>query len=67
MSKPYDAILLLGVELDAHDQPTRELCLRAKEAADALQQGLSPRIVACGGTLPGHARAEAAVMAELLR
>lgn len=67
MSRGFDAILLLGVELDAHDQPTLELRLRAKEAARAYHRGLSARIVACGGTLPGHARAEAAVMADLLR
>lgn len=67
LSRGFDAILLLGVELDVHDQPTRELRLRVKEAADALHQGRAPRIIACGGTLPGHARAEAAVMAELLR
>ena len=67
MSRGFDAILLLGVALDAHDQPTRELRLRAEEAARAYGEGLAPRIVACGGTLPGHARAEAAVMDGLLR
>lgn len=67
MSRGFDAILLLGVALDAHDQPTGELRLRAKEAARAYGEGQAPRIVACGGTLPGHARAEAAVMADLLR
>ena len=33
--RTYDAILLLGYELDAQDQATPELCLRVKAAAKA--------------------------------
>lgn len=68
MKRNLDAILVLGVELGEGDQPTKELRMRACEAArvwhglgmDALQ------VMACGGILPGHGAAEADVIAELL-
>lgn len=66
MKKKYDAILLLGVELDACDRPTPELRARALEAARRYAEGAAPMIVACGGTLPGHGVSEAQVMARLL-
>lgn len=62
-----DAILLLGVELDQDDRPTEELIARTDAAAKAYAQGLSKKIVACGGKTPGHAICEADVMAHLLK
>lgn len=61
-----DAILLLGVELDADDRPTDELLARADAAARACAAHPEAAVVVCGGVLPGHVRAEADVMAELL-
>lgn len=71
MSGRIDAVLLLGVELDARDAPTQELAARVDAAARAYacleeEQGTAPTLVACGGTLPGHAVAEAEVMEALL-
>ena len=66
MKKQYDAILLLGVELDACDRPTPELRARALEAARRYAEGAAPVIVVCGGILPGHGVSEAQVMARLL-
>lgn len=66
MKKKYDAILLLGVELGERDEPTDELRARVHAAAQAYDAGRAARIVACGGQLPGHERAEADVMARLL-
>lgn len=66
MKKRYDAILLLGVELDACDRPTPEMRARVTEAAYRYAEGAAPVIVACGGTLPGHGVSEAQVMARLL-
>ena len=67
MKKTYDAILLLGVQLDENDQPTDELKARVGEAARQHTAGAAPVVVACGGTLPGHAVSEAEVMARLLQ
>lgn len=67
MSRPFDAIVLLGVELDVDDRPTDELRERVRTAVQAYRQGLSARIVASGGQLPGHARTEAETMADLLQ
>lgn len=64
--RAYDAILLLGVELDDHDRPTDELLARCDAAAEAYRQGLASAIVACGGVIPGHAACEADVMTRLL-
>lgn len=66
MSRAYDAIVLLGVELDGQDQPTQELLLRVQAAERAYAQGLAEVIVASGGTLPGKRISEAAMMARLL-
>lgn len=66
-TKRYDAILLLGYELDACDQAAPELCLRAQAAARAYREGAAKVIVACGGRTPGHSVSEAEVMARLLR
>lgn len=66
---PFDAMAVLGVELDADDMPTQEFCRRVMTAVHAYNKGmLKPegRIVVCGGTLEGHAVAEADVMARLL-
>ncbi|MGN0773994.1 MAG: YdcF family protein [Candidatus Ventricola sp.] len=67
MSRTYDAILLLGYELDGQDRAAQELCQRVQAAASAYVQGQSRVIVACGGAAPGHDITEAAVMARLLR
>ncbi len=64
--RKYDAILLLGYELDAHDRATQELCLRVKAAAKAYQEGYANVIVACGGKTEGHHISEAEVMERLL-
>lgn len=66
MSRRYDAILLLGVQLDERDRPTPELRLRAQAAAGALARSPETPVVVCGGVLPGHEKAEAEVLAELL-
>lgn len=60
------AVLLLGAELDEHDEPTDEMRGRVRLAAQEYRQGDAGVIVACGGILPGHNRAEADVMADLL-
>ena len=67
MSKQYDAILLLGVALKKNDEPTDELRLRAKKAAEVYESlgGCVP-VMVCGGVKKGRKRAEAEVMAELL-
>jgi len=64
--KRFDAIVLLGVELDENDQPTEELIARTDAAANAYEKGLAANIVVCGGRLPGHAVSEADVMERLL-
>ena len=66
MKPPYDAALVLGVELDADDAPTDELTRRVMAAADAYRQAMCSRMVLCGGRLPGHRRAEADVMARMM-
>ena len=67
MSRAFDAIVLLGVELGAQDQPTQELHARVQAAAQAYARGAADVIVASGGRLPGHQAAEATVMVRLLR
>lgn len=66
MNRAFDAIVLLGVELDAQDHPTQELHVRVQAAAQAYARGAAGVIVASGGRLPGHRAAEATVMARLL-
>ena len=66
MKPPYDAALVLGVELDADDAPTEEMARRVMAAARAYRDGACARLVLCGGCLPGHRRSEAEVMARML-
>ena len=66
MRPPYDAALVLGVELDADDAPTEELARRVMAAARAYRGGVCASLVLCGGCLPGHRRSEAEVMARML-
>ena len=62
----FDAILLLGLELDENDCPTPELGVRMYHAVEAWCRYGGPKLVACGGTLPGHKVSEAQVMEALL-
>lgn len=66
MKKCYDAILLLGLKLNADGSPKEELTLRVRKAAQCYQQGLSPLIIPCGGQTPGTPVTEAAVMQDML-
>ena len=71
MSPRIDAVLVLGVALNARDMPTPELIARAQVAAGVVTrlqsaQGGMPTVVACGGVTPGHARSEADALAALL-
>lgn len=61
-----DAILVLGVELDAKDRPTDELAARIGAGLDAMERWPAAPVVLCGGVLPGHARAEADVMRGIM-
>lgn len=66
MSRRVDAILVLGVELDAKDRPTDELAARIGAGLDAMERWPAAPVVLCGGVLPGHARAEADVMRGIM-
>ena len=66
MSRRVDAILVLGVELDAKDRPTDELAARIGAGLDAMERWPAAPVVLCGGVLPGHARAEADVMRGMM-
>ena len=71
MSARFDAVLVLGLQLGAQDEPTPELIARSQAAARAVarlqrKQGETPPVIACGGVTPGHARAEADALAALL-
>ena len=61
-----DAILVLGVELDAKDRPTDELAARLDAGLAAMERWPDAPVVLCGGVLPGHARAEADVMRGMM-
>ena len=72
MSGRFDAVLVLGVALDEQDGPTQEMRARAQAAARAVkrleaERGECPVVIACGGVTLGHARAEADVLAQLLK
>ena len=66
MSRKIDAVLVLGVELDEKDQPTKELLARVNDAAKLYRKEGLPLLL-CGGVLPGHGRSEASVMAEEMK
>ncbi len=66
MKKSYDAILLLGLKLNADGSPKEELTLRVQKAAQCYKQELSPLIIPCGGQTPGTPVTEAAVMQDML-
>ena len=66
MKPPYDAALVLGVELGANDAPTDELARRVTAAAEVYHRGTCAKLVLCGGKLPGHRLAEADVMARMM-
>lgn len=62
----YDAILLLGLKLNADGTPRRELTKRIERAAACYHQGLAPCVIPCGGQTPDTPLSEAAVMREAL-
>lgn len=63
----FDAILLLGTELEANNQPTKQLRIRAAAAAEAYrEQGCRVPVIPCGGYTKGSTRTEAEVMRDLL-
>lgn len=66
MKPPYEAALVLGVELGPGDAPTEEMARRVSAAVRAYRRGSCKKLVLCGGRLPGHERMEAAVMAQML-
>lgn len=66
MNKHVDAILLLGLALDEHDEPAQELIARADAAVKACAWHEDAPIVVCGGCTPGRHLTEAEVMARLL-
>ena len=66
MKPPYDAALVLGVELGADDVPTAEMARRVTAAARVYHGGACARLVLCGGRLPGHRRTEADAMARMM-
>lgn len=65
--RQYDAILLLGTALEADNQPTKQLRIRAATAAEAYRElGCRVPVIPCGGYTKGRTRTEAEVMRELL-
>ena len=66
MKPPYDAALVLGMELGADDVPTEEMARRVTAAARVYRGGACARLVLCGGQLPGHRRTEADAMARMM-
>lgn len=66
MKRSYDAILLLGLKLNADGSPREELLLRIRKATQCYHKGLSPLIIPCGGQTPGTPITEAAVMEQHL-
>ena len=66
MKSKYDAILLLGLKLNADGTPKHELTLRIETAADCWKKGLAPLIISCGGQTPDTPVSEAAVMRDAL-
>ena len=66
MKSKYDAILLLGLKLNADGTPKHELTLRIETAAACYQEGLAPLVIPCGGQTEGTPISEAAVMRDAL-
>ncbi|MBQ9300556.1 MAG: YdcF family protein [Clostridia bacterium] len=66
MKRRYDAILLLGLKLNADGTPRHELTLRIRAAAECFEEGLAETIIPCGGQTPGTPATEAQVMREAL-
>ena len=62
----YDAILLLGLKLNADGTPRHELSLRVQQAAACYHRGLAPLVIHCGGQTPGTPVSEADVMRQAL-
>ena len=69
MKDRYDAVLVLGLELNSDDSATPELEARLQTAAEVWRRmdANCGKIVLCGGVQPGHHTAEADVMAKWLR
>lgn len=64
--KKYDAILLLGYDLDENDNVRPELMQRVKAACRAYREGYADVIIPCGGTTEGHRVSEAESMRAAL-
>ena len=69
MKDRYDAVLVLGLELNSDDSATPELEARLQTAAEVWRRMGADcgKIVLCGGVQPEHHTAEADVMAKWLR
>lgn len=65
-TKPFDAILLLGLRLKNGTEPEQELIDRARVACDAYKAGVAPVIIACGGQVKEGEKTEAEVMEAIL-
>ena len=66
MKRRYDAILLLGLKLNADGTPRHELTLRIEKAAACYREGLSDTVIPCGGQTPDTPVSEAEVMRDAL-
>lgn len=66
MKRPCDAILLLGLKLNADGTPRHELTLRVETAARCWLAGRAPLLIPCGGQTPDTPVSEAAVMRRML-
>ena len=64
--KPYDVILLLGLQLNDDGTARPEMTDRSRKAAELWHRGVAPRIVPCGGATGGTERTEAEIMREEL-
>ncbi len=64
--KNYDAILLLGLKLNADGSPKEELRLRVEKAVSVYREKKIPCIIPCGGQTPDTPVSEAKVMEQML-
>ena len=64
--KTYDAILVLGLKLKENGMPEQALLDRVVLAAKLYQEGLSGRIIPCGGQTENTPVSEARVMTDTL-